>query len=201
MRDLALLLTSYLLGSIPFAYLVYWLHSRQDIRMRGNGNVGTRNVIRLLGLRWGLLVLLLDALKGAAAYWLVSAWGADWLLYVAPLAVWLGHCFPLWLRFRGGVGQAAITGYIVALWPIPGAIGVALFLLLRLPPMLFNVSFAIAFVAFLGLTYWRGNDWQGILWLVGLILPLPIKKLIDMPRQKRILDQEAATENGEESAV
>jgi len=85
MRDLALLAICYLLGSIPFAYLAFWLHSRQDIRARGNGNVGTRNVIRLLGLRWGLLVLLLDAIKGAAAYWLVVAWGAEWLLYAAPV--------------------------------------------------------------------------------------------------------------------
>ena len=195
--DIALILAAYLLGAIPFAYLVYWVSRREDIRDHGNGNVGTRNIIRLLGLRWGLLVLLLDACKGAAAYLLVQRWGASWLIWAAPVAVWLGHCYPVWLRFRGGVGQAALTGYLIALWPIPGLIAVPLFILLRLPPIPFNVSYAIAFVAFLALSYRHGNDWRGILWLISLMLLLLLKKGLDLPRQRRILDRNpaAATEH------
>lgn len=109
---------SYLLGSIPFGYLLVRAFRGQDIRHTGSGNIGATNVSRTSPALGGL-TLLLDALKGLAAVLITRALfpGQSTLLAVAALFAILGHMFPLWLRFRGGKGVATGLGSFVALVP------------------------------------------------------------------------------------
>jgi glycerol-3-phosphate acyltransferase PlsY len=121
------LLAAYLVGAIPFGYLVARARG-VDIFAHGSGNIGATNVGRVLGRRLGILVFVLDCLKGAgpvAAALAVkttlsdSYWTAGWLEVAAGLAAFLGHLFPVYLRFRGGKGVATGTGVVLVLMPIP----------------------------------------------------------------------------------
>ncbi|QGN55978.1 glycerol-3-phosphate 1-O-acyltransferase PlsY [Novosphingobium sp. Gsoil 351] len=115
---LAVIAIAYLLGSIPFGLLLTRLGGTQDLRTVGSGNIGATNVLRTGRKGLAVATLVLDLLKGAAA--VVIAWrlfppGAPW----AALAAVVGHCFPVWLGFRGGKGVATLAGVCLALaWPI-----------------------------------------------------------------------------------
>ncbi|HEX7174287.1 MAG TPA: glycerol-3-phosphate 1-O-acyltransferase PlsY [Pyrinomonadaceae bacterium] len=117
------ILAAYLLGSIPFGYLIVRLASGGDVRATGSGGTGATNVTRRAGKKAGLLTLALDALKGALAVLLARAlltedFGANWWVAGAAVASVLGHCFPVWLRFRGGKGVATGLGVFMALAPL-----------------------------------------------------------------------------------
>lgn len=122
---------AYLLGSIPFGLLLTRIFVGGDVRKSGSGNIGATNVARVAGPLPGILTLLFDAAKGAAAVWLagrISNDSASWMM-IAALAALLGHCFPIWLRFRGGKGVATAAGAFLALCP-PALLGsIILFLL------------------------------------------------------------------------
>lgn len=131
---IAVAVAGYLIGSIPTGYLV--ARSRGvDIRKVGSGNIGATNVLRSLGKPAGILVLALDALKGALACWLLplaaeacAGAGAEphveTLRIVAGIAAILGHNYTCWLRFKGGKGIATSAGVLVV-W-MPAALGLAL---------------------------------------------------------------------------
>jgi glycerol-3-phosphate acyltransferase PlsY len=121
---------AYLIGSIPFGILLAKLFGGVDVRHAGSGNIGATNVARVAGPLPGILTLALDGVKGAAAVWLAGRFTNDsamWMI-VAGLAALVGHCFPIWLRFRGGKGVATAAGMFLALcWPAAlGAIGIFL---------------------------------------------------------------------------
>ncbi len=116
---LALLLVSYLLGSIPFGVILAKLFGGADVRKAGSGNIGATNVARVAGPAAGVLTLLLDTAKGWSAVWLAGRFmhGEAGFLVAAGVFALLGHCFPLWLRFRGGKGVATAAGVFTALCP------------------------------------------------------------------------------------
>ena len=136
-----LLLLAYLIGSIPFSFLVVRLLAGDDIRRHGSGNVGATNVARNFGKTPGVIALLLDVAKGWAATALAVyvtnrpewpypyASGLDWphaptfWVGAAAFAAVLGHIFPVWLNFRGGKGVATAAGTFIVL--APAALGVA----------------------------------------------------------------------------
>ncbi len=107
----------YLLGSIPFGVLVARARGLGDLRKVGSGNIGATNVLRT-GDRWGAAAtLLLDAAKGAAAVLIFALWG-PLAAMAAGLGAFVGHLFPVWLKFRGGKGVATFLGLLLALhWP------------------------------------------------------------------------------------
>jgi acyl phosphate:glycerol-3-phosphate acyltransferase len=108
---------AYLLGSIPFGLLLTKLFGSGDVRKSGSGNIGATNVARVAGWLPGILTLLLDVAKGAAAVWLagrVSNESATCVM-IAALAALLGHCYPVWLKFRGGKGVATAAGAFLVL--------------------------------------------------------------------------------------
>ncbi|HWG59252.1 MAG TPA: glycerol-3-phosphate 1-O-acyltransferase PlsY [Candidatus Acidoferrales bacterium] len=118
-------LIAYLLGSIPFGFLLVKARRGGDIRGAGSGNIGAANVARNAGFALGALTLVLDAGKGYLAVWLAARWSgshAPWIAAAAVLAV-AGHVFPIWLGFRGGKGVATALGAFLAI--SPGAIGAA----------------------------------------------------------------------------
>jgi acyl phosphate:glycerol-3-phosphate acyltransferase len=122
---------SYLLGSIPFGVLFTRLFGGGDVRRVGSGNIGATNVARAAGPVAAILTLLCDFAKGAVPVWLagrISSENATWMM-IAALAALLGHCFPIWLGFRGGKGVATAAGAFLVLCP-PALLGsVMLFLI------------------------------------------------------------------------
>jgi acyl phosphate:glycerol-3-phosphate acyltransferase len=114
----AALLIGYLLGSIPFGLLLTRLAGGGDLRAIGSGNIGATNVLRTGRKGLAALTLVLDAAKGALAVLLAQWLNPDWGL-LGGLAAFLGHCYPIWLRFRGGKGVATYLGIVLALaWPV-----------------------------------------------------------------------------------
>ena len=112
------LVLSYLLGSIPFGVILTRLGGAGDLRKIGSGNIGATNVLRTGRKGLAAATLVLDALKGLSAIWLAEA--------LAPgagpggaAAAFIGHCYPVWLRFRGGKGVATLMGVALGLaWPL-----------------------------------------------------------------------------------
>ncbi len=111
-------IVGYLLGSIPFGLLITRAAGLGDVRKIGSGNIGATNVLRTGRRELAALTLILDAAKGAAAVLIArSFWPGD-PIYVAAIAVFLGHCFPVWLGFKGGKGVATFIGVLLGLaWP------------------------------------------------------------------------------------
>jgi glycerol-3-phosphate acyltransferase PlsY len=123
-------LAAYLLGSIPFGYLIVKLRGA-DIRKAGSGNIGAANVMRNAGALAGVLTLLLDAAKGYVAVWLTSRWTGGnirWMTVAAVAAV-VGHMYPVWLKFRGGKGVATGLGVFLPICPMAVAAGTVLWIL------------------------------------------------------------------------
>ncbi len=109
----------YLLGSVPFGMIIAKAMNLGDLRKIGSGNIGATNVLRTGNRPAALLTLLLDGGKGAIAVLLARSFAAEDAVQIAALAAFLGHCFPVWLRFRGGKGVATFLGMTLALhWPV-----------------------------------------------------------------------------------
>jgi acyl phosphate:glycerol-3-phosphate acyltransferase len=131
----------YLLGSIPFGLILAAMMGKGDLRNVGSGNIGATNALRAGGKGLGAAVLLLDALKGAAAVLIARhylpegpvAFGAE---IFAATGAFIGHLYPVWLKFRGGKGVATFFGILAALLPIAALIAalvwVGLFLITRI---------------------------------------------------------------------
>ncbi len=112
----------YLLGSIPFGLLITQAAGLGDVRKIGSGNIGATNVLRTGRRELAALTLLLDGLKGLAAVLLARYFFPGDAMYIAALAVFLGHCFPVWLGFKGGKGVATFIGVLLGLaWPVGAA--------------------------------------------------------------------------------
>lgn len=144
MRPAFVIIIAYLLGSIPFGYLIVRLREGSDVRKTGSGGMGATNVSRRAGKTAGAVTLLLDAMKGAAAVIIAkvllglpifteggqsppSLQTAYWWVAAVAVAVIVGHIFPVWLGFRGGKGVATGLGVFLMLAPISVALAVLLF--------------------------------------------------------------------------
>lgn len=134
MLPYVIIFIAYLLGSIPFGYLVVrGATGGGDVRETGSGGTGATNVTRRAGKKAGILTLVLDALKGTLAVILALAtlttdWSVNAGVAAAAVAVIAGHIFPVWLRFRGGKGVATGLGVFVVLAPLACALAVGAFL-------------------------------------------------------------------------
>jgi glycerol-3-phosphate acyltransferase PlsY len=120
-----LVAAGYVLGSIPFGYLLVRVQSGSDIRFMGSGNIGATNVARTAGWAVGVATLILDTAKGYFAVWLIGHFSGESIRFMtyAGLAAILGHIFPVWLKFSGGKGVATALGVFLKIcWP---AVGVA----------------------------------------------------------------------------
>jgi glycerol-3-phosphate acyltransferase PlsY len=111
----AALAFGYLLGSIPFGLIVTRLAGTEDIRSIGSGSIGATNVLRTGRKSLALATVLGDALKGTVAVLVAASWG-PWTAIIAGLGAFLGHLFPVWLRFKGGKGVATYIGVLLGLF-------------------------------------------------------------------------------------
>jgi len=121
MMPLAALVVAYLLGSIPFGYLLVRWRTGADVRSAGSGNIGATNVLRTTGRAAGVITLLLDIGKGYVAVWIAGllTGGAELWMSAAALAVMAGHGYPVFLRFHGGKAVASFVGAFLRLTPLP----------------------------------------------------------------------------------
>jgi len=164
------LVAAYLLGSIPSAYIVGRLRKGTDIRQVGSRNMGAMNVFYNVGFGWGVLVLVLDIGKGAAAMALASVMGIPEVArFVAGVVAVLGHSFPIFLRFRGGKGGAVCIGilFVAMPWGIPVCIGIfGLALLITHFPTL---SYSLGLLSFPFVGWLVYDRWQLVVFSVVLL--------------------------------
>lgn len=120
MNTLAALFLAYLIGAIPFGYLLVKWTTGRDVRAAGSGNIGATNVLRTTGRAAGIATLVLDLAKGYLAVWLASrlTGGSVAWMSAAALAVMLGHAYPVFLKFKGGKAVASCAGAFLCLTPL-----------------------------------------------------------------------------------
>jgi len=141
---------AYLLGAIPFGYLVTRFTTGKDVRGHGSGNIGATNVLRAAGRGAAVATLILDMAKGFAAVWIAgwltdgsSGWMAD-----ASLAVMVGHAFPIFLGFKGGKAVATFFGAFLYLTPIPALASVIVFVIVVVVTRYISAGSVLASAAF-----------------------------------------------------
>lgn len=111
----------YLIGAIPFAYIIGKVFYNTDVREKGSGNLGGSNTGRVLGGKAGVAVMTLDLLKVTLSVFLASRISNhSWSLAIGAISASIGHCYPIYVHFRGGKAVAALYGYLFALWIISG---------------------------------------------------------------------------------
>jgi glycerol-3-phosphate acyltransferase PlsY len=121
MTPLLVLIAAYLIGGVPFGYLLVRLKTGRDVRALGSGNIGATNVLRTTGRAIAVVTLLLDIAKGWFAVWLAARFTENSPVWMsaAAVVVMLGHAFPVWLRFKGGKAVASFIGAFLYLTPAP----------------------------------------------------------------------------------
>lgn len=122
---------AYLIGGIPFGYLLVRLKTGEDVRSKGSGNIGATNVLRTTGRAAAIGTLVLDIGKGVLAVWLAGrlTQGSAAAMSLAALAVMAGHAYPIFLKFRGGKAVASFIGAFLVLTPVPLLAALVLFVI------------------------------------------------------------------------
>jgi len=187
---------SYLLGSIPFGYLLVKIFRGQDIRLSGSGNIGATNVARSGAKGLGLATLLLDALKGATAVWIAANLAASSynrcpgappiasaacvpalrLMALAGLFAVFGHMFPVWLKFKGGKGVATALGVFAILFPKAVLISLAIFVIVLAVSRFVSLGSILSALAFpVAAWFLYRPEWISLL-MVGCIAVLVVAK-------------------------
>jgi len=123
---------AYLIGGIPFGYVLVKLSTGKDVRASGSGNIGATNVLRTTGRAVAVATLLLDIAKGFAAVWIAAMLTSDdvWWTSAAALAVMGGHAYPIFLHFKGGKAVASFIGAFLYLTPLPLAATLVVFVVI-----------------------------------------------------------------------
>lgn len=188
----ASLVIAYLLGSIPSAYMVGRFRKGVDIRKVGSRNMGAMNTFYRVGFWYGILVLVLDIGKGAAAVAIAGALmrlavPTDFLLLliqlIAGVVVVLGHAYPVFLKFKGGKGGATCIGVLACLMPWGAPVYLGLFLLLLVITRFPTLSYAVAFLCFPFLGWLVYHSGALIIYSVAILL---IPGLLYIPRIKEM---------------
>ena len=186
-EDVAALLAGYLVGSLSFSHWIARWRIGIDLRSTGIGNAGARNVWHLVGPACGLLAFLLDAGKGASAVLVARAFGASPLagMLAGPAAI-LGHAFPIWCRFRGGIGLSTAVGILLVWIPLPALASLGIWLLAQLILRNLDRSLYLGAAAAIILPAVYGYRWVTGAYVLGLFLLLWALKLRGRTRQRAV---------------
>ena len=177
-----MVLAGYLAGSVPFGLLIAKARG-VDLRNSGSGNIGATNVFRCVGKGWGVLALLLDALKGFVPAFVfprvaesLCAPVPSWLGVACGLAAVVGHNWPVWLGFKGGKGVATSAG--MALGVAPGAVGIGLaaFALVVVATRWVSLASMLGCIAATAAGWWlyAGGDRAWLVWVLGAMTVLVV---------------------------
>jgi acyl phosphate:glycerol-3-phosphate acyltransferase len=201
---------AYLLGSIPFGYVLVKFVRGDDIRLSGSGNIGATNVARSGARGLGALTLLLDVLKGAAAVWIAAAIAASSynrcagvsetfglpcipalrLMSLAALFAVLGHIFPVWLKFKGGKGVATALGVFALLFPKAVLISLIIFIVVLGMSRYVSLGSILAAMAFPIAAYFLYKPpW------ITLVLAAAVSAVVVLKHRQNIRRLVAGTEN------
>jgi len=191
---------AYLLGSIPFGYLLVKIFRGEDVRLSGSGNIGATNVARSGAKGLGIATLALDALKGSAAVALAlllareegaaGGFSALQLMATAALAAVVGHVFPVWLRFKGGKGVATALGVFMVLFPNAILLALAIFILIVIVTRYVSLGSVLGAIAFPIAAYFlQPTDW------VSLALASTVSLIVIIKHRENIRRLLAGNEN------
>jgi len=159
----------YGLGSIPFGMVITKLMGLGNLREIGSGNIGATNVLRTGNKFAAASTLILDGGKGALAVLIARAFAGEDVAQVAGLMAFVGHCYPVWLGFKGGKGVATFLGLLLALaWPV----GVACCLTWLVTALISRISSLSALVAASSSTFWMIVLDQGTSFVLGILVTL-----------------------------
>jgi glycerol-3-phosphate acyltransferase PlsY len=187
---LSVAIVGYLLGSIPFGFVLVKLFRGEDVRSTGSGNIGATNVARTGSKGLAIATLALDTIKGVAAV-AIAAWIASSgynscsdgpctrparLMAVAALAAVLGHMFPVWLKFKGGKGVATALGVFLVLFPKAVLVALAIFIIVVIATRYVSLGSILAAIAFPVAAYFLGStDWGTLLPACAIALLIVLK--------------------------
>jgi glycerol-3-phosphate acyltransferase PlsY len=179
-RIIAAIVIGYLLGSIPFSYIIARLKKGIDIRQKGSGNVGALAVWREAGPLFGIIALATDVGKGVLTIYVARWLGLDILwICIAGFAAVSGHNWPVFLRFRGGKGAATIMGVMLAFMPVQFAIGLGIAIIVVIPTS--NIRLGMIGLACIPLIAWLFHrPMEYIYYPLALILFLAVYTLIGL---------------------
>lgn len=171
----------YLLGSIPFGYLLVRIFRGEDVRRIGSGNIGATNVARTGAKGLGAATLALDTVKGLVAVWIAaqlapSASSALTYMAVAALAAVVGHMFPVWLRFKGGKGVATALGVFILLFPKALLVSLFLFIVVVAATRFVSLGSMVGAISFpVGAYFIHHPDWQALAPTCAIALLIVVK--------------------------
>lgn len=148
MMIFSLTMLAYLLGSIPFGFLLSYFFNKTDPRINGSNNIGATNIARLNGWKLGLTTLILDILKAFIPIKILLYYSSN-LFTLFSLAIFFGHIFPIWLKFKGGKGIAVFIGILLAISYLHGLIFLTTWLLIALGFKYSSLSALIASIVVL----------------------------------------------------
>jgi len=180
------LISAFLLGAVPWAYILSRAMAGVDIRTVGDGNVGARNTFKQIGRRSGLVVGVLDFAKGTAIVLFARQLGLDevWVL-AAGMAVVAGHDWSPFLHFRGGQGFAPTAGVLLALMPLETLAGVAVAGIVLAVSRHWNFSQTVGFAFLPVAALWSDNPIRMIVYMAAMFAVVSVKKFVDMPLARR----------------
>lgn len=182
MNELLLICLSYCLGSIPTAVWISRSVHGIDIRDYGSGNAGATNTFRVLGSRWGSIVMLVDVLKGfigTSLYIFLPIYLLDELqrtnfMIALGLAAVIGHIFPIWAGFRGGKGVATLLGMAIAIQPIVAVCCLAVFFLVLLLTRFVSLSSILAGICFMVCILFIFNEKEPLYRIFAVLVALMV---------------------------
>jgi len=190
MKEVLLIITAYLIGSIPTALIISKSFFDVDIREYGSGNMGATNTFRVLGSKFGTIVMVGDMLKGILAvalynllpYYLTNELDRTNLMIGLGLAAVIGHIYPIWAQFRGGKGVATLFGMLLAMQPIVAVSCVGVFLLVLFLTRYVSLSSILAGVALPICVLWIYNEKE----VFYRVFAVAVAALVVLTHQKNI---------------
>ncbi len=201
MNEVVLIIAAYLIGSIPTAVWISKYFFGIDIREYGSRNAGATNTYRVLGSKWGTIVMIADVVKGVLAtslyillpYYMANEWERTNFMVGLGLASVVGHIFPVWADFRGGKGVATLFGMVIAIQPLVAICCVGVFLLVLYLTRFVSLSSILASVAFAVFILFIFNEEEPLYRIFAISVAL----LVVLTHQKNI----GRLLRGEESKV
>jgi len=199
MTEIILIILAYLIGSIPTAVWISKSFFGIDIRDYGSGNAGATNTFRVLGSKWGSMVMLVDVTKGLIAtslyifipYYLNNELARTNFMIALGMMAILGHIFPIFANFRGGKGVATLLGMALAIQPMVALICLGVFIITLLSTRFVSLSSMLAGVAFMVLILFIFNERETVYRLFAIIVAL----MVVITHQKNISRLLKGTEN------